>query len=361
MNRHSGTPELFPGIFYAACQSCGRTLLGLLTVLPAALLAVFAAFRNPPHHGRKRVAFVFAGLLLLTGGVARAQGSSVAGDRAALLALYNVTNGRNWTDNTNWRRFNEPLSAWHGVATNDDGRVTGLNLSYNELRGYIPAWLGQTAWRGQLDQLRYLSLAGNQLTGEIPRWLGRLAWLESLSLGRNQLTGEIPAALARLALLESLSLGRNQLTGEIPAWLARLDQLRDLNLSYNGLTGEIPVQLGQLTQLRDLNLGGNQLTDEIPAALGQLTRLTSLNLRYNQLTGEIPVQLGQLTQLRDLNLGGNDPYKSLKTTLKAEVNREAWETLHSDTSRPFDKPKSGRIAVKAINHLGDEVMKVFKV
>ena len=60
-------------------------------------------------------------------------------------------------------------------------------------------------------------------------------------------------------------------------------------------------------------------------------------------------------------LGANDPYKSLKTTLKAEVNREAWETLHSDTSRPFDKPKSGRIAVKAINHLGDEVMKVFKV
>ena len=60
-------------------------------------------------------------------------------------------------------------------------------------------------------------------------------------------------------------------------------------------------------------------------------------------------------------LGANDPYKALKTTLKAEVNREAWETLHSDTSRPFDKPKSRRIAVKVINHLGDEVMKVFKV
>ena len=60
-------------------------------------------------------------------------------------------------------------------------------------------------------------------------------------------------------------------------------------------------------------------------------------------------------------LGANDPYKALKTTLKAEVNREAWETLHSDTSRPFEKPKSGRIAVKVINHLGDEVMKVFKV
>ncbi len=60
-------------------------------------------------------------------------------------------------------------------------------------------------------------------------------------------------------------------------------------------------------------------------------------------------------------LGANDPYKSLKTTLKAEINEEAWSTLNSDTSRPFEKPKSGRIAVKVINHLGDEVMKVFKI
>jgi adenine-specific DNA-methyltransferase len=60
-------------------------------------------------------------------------------------------------------------------------------------------------------------------------------------------------------------------------------------------------------------------------------------------------------------LGANDPYKALKTTLKAEIDEEAWESLHSDTSRPFDKPKSGRIAVKVINHLGDEVMKVFRV
>ena len=59
-------------------------------------------------------------------------------------------------------------------------------------------------------------------------------------------------------------------------------------------------------------------------------------------------------------LGANDPYKSLKTTLKAEINQEAWNSLNSDTSRPFAKPASGRIAVKVINHLGDEVMKVFR-
>ncbi len=60
-------------------------------------------------------------------------------------------------------------------------------------------------------------------------------------------------------------------------------------------------------------------------------------------------------------LGANDPYKALKTTLKAEIDEDAWSTLHSDVSRPFAKPASGRIAVKVINHLGDEVMKVFGV
>lgn len=60
-------------------------------------------------------------------------------------------------------------------------------------------------------------------------------------------------------------------------------------------------------------------------------------------------------------LGANDPYAALKTTLKAEINQAAWDSLHSDLSRPFAKPASGRIAVKVINHLGDEVMKVFRV
>jgi adenine-specific DNA-methyltransferase len=60
-------------------------------------------------------------------------------------------------------------------------------------------------------------------------------------------------------------------------------------------------------------------------------------------------------------LGQNEPYKQLKAALKSEINEEAWASLHSDTSRPFEKPQTGKIAVKVINHLGDEVMKVFEV
>jgi adenine-specific DNA-methyltransferase len=60
-------------------------------------------------------------------------------------------------------------------------------------------------------------------------------------------------------------------------------------------------------------------------------------------------------------LGANDPYKSLKTALKADIDEEAWATLYRDTSRPFPRPSTGRFAVKVINHFGDEVMKVFAV
>lgn len=59
--------------------------------------------------------------------------------------------------------------------------------------------------------------------------------------------------------------------------------------------------------------------------------------------------------------GANDPYKALKTTLKAEIDADAWESLKRTRSRPFARPEGRRVAVKVINHLGDEVMKVVEV
>ncbi|OVE88122.1 site-specific DNA-methyltransferase [Agrobacterium tumefaciens] len=59
--------------------------------------------------------------------------------------------------------------------------------------------------------------------------------------------------------------------------------------------------------------------------------------------------------------GADVPYKALRSTLKSDIDEEAWESLKLTVSRPFAKPKSGRIAVKVINHLGDEVMKVLGV
>ncbi|HYD53673.1 MAG TPA: site-specific DNA-methyltransferase [Gemmatimonadaceae bacterium] len=60
-------------------------------------------------------------------------------------------------------------------------------------------------------------------------------------------------------------------------------------------------------------------------------------------------------------LGASDPYENLRLTLRSEIDEWAWMSLYGDTSRPFEPPRSGRIAVKVINYLGDEVMKVFRV
>ena len=224
--------------------------------------------------------------------------TTVATDRAALVAFYNATGGANWTFNANWLS-NEPLSAWHGVETNAAGRVTFLGLPRFQLNGEIPAELGN------LDNLQTLSLFGNQLSGEIPAELGQLINLQGLHLYQNTLSGEIPAELGNLANLEALSLYDNQLSGEIPAELGNLANLVDLYLSQNTLSGEIPVELGGLTDLVHLYLWGNELSGEIPAELGGLTSLQRLELARNTLSGEIPVELGDLANLELLTLSSN--------------------------------------------------------
>ena len=134
---------------------------------------------------------------------------NVTVDRAALVALYNATGGATWTRRTNWLT-NEPLSEWHRVETDEDGRVTALRLVANNLSGQIPAALGN------LSNLQILSFSRNALSGEIPRELGNLSNLRILSLSANELSGKIPRELGNLSNLERLDLLGNGLSGEIP-------------------------------------------------------------------------------------------------------------------------------------------------
>ena len=117
-----------------------------------------------------------------------------ATDRAALVALYNATDGANWRNKGNWLS-DAPMGEWDGVTTDSDGRVTHLDLPYNQLTGGIPAELGS------LTNLTHLDLPYNQLTGGIPAELGSLTNLTHLDLPYNQLTGGIPAELGSLTNL----------------------------------------------------------------------------------------------------------------------------------------------------------------
>ena len=250
--------------------------------------------------------------------VNRAEPLLVARDRAALMALYNSTDGPNWTNNENWGST-LPLDDWYNVNTDADGRVTYLALWDNNLRGTLPAELGN------LDQLTELPLQDNYLTGSIPD-LGRLTNLTLLRMWNNQLTGRIPASLSNLTRLRYLELWENQLTGPIPDLrsntglvfldlhgnqlsgkipsMSGLDQLQEMRLNDNLLSGPIP-DLSGLTSLERLWLNKNKLSGEIPPSLDSLTRLVNLYLHENQLTGEIPVSLGNFTDLTQLFLWGN--------------------------------------------------------
>ena len=224
--------------------------------------------------------------------------ATTGGDRAVLVALYEATDGPNWTKNDNWLT-DAPLEEWHGVWTDASGRVGRLHLWDNGLTGEIPPELGALA------NLRILGLIRNGLTGEIPSELGNLANLEELWLGGNGLTGEIPPELGNLANLRILTLGGNGLFGEIPPELGNLANLEILSLVHLGLTGEIPAELGNLANLESLYLFNNHLTGEIPPELGNLANLKSLHLSWNDgLTGEIPAELGNLANLEELALGG---------------------------------------------------------
>ncbi len=260
------------------------------------------------------------------------QGLTSETDRTALVALYNATGGPNWTNNTNWLS-DKSIGEWYGVTTDDNGRVTALDLLGNRLSGSIPTQLGN------LSKLTTLILLGNRLSGSIPTQLGNLSNLTTLDLGHNGLSGSIPtqlgnlsnltkldlfasgvsgsipAELGNLSNLTELTLAANQLSGSIPTQLGNLSNLTKLSLSYNPLSGSIPTQLGNLSNLTTLWLDENQLSGSIPTQLGNLSKLTGLSLSRNRLSGSIPTQLGNLSNLTFLSLGHNGLSGSIPTQL----------------------------------------------
>ena len=219
-------------------------------------------------------------------------------DRAALAALYNATDGPNWTNITNWLS-DASIGEWHGVTADDDGRVVELWLNDNDLTGHIPTQLGN------LSNLTFLGLWENQLTGTIPAELGNLANLTELWLIENELSGQIPAELGNLSNLIKLYLGGNELSGQIPAELGNLSNLRELGFGSGQLSGRIPPELGRLSNLTRLWLDRNKLSGQIPAELGKLSNLIWLGLEDNQLNGKIPADLGSLSNLEVLYLSDN--------------------------------------------------------
>jgi hypothetical protein len=191
-----------------------------------------------------------------------------ASERAALVALYQSTNGDGWANHTNWLGSGSECN-WFGVRCDaSQTTVTGLLLS------------------------------GNNLSGTLPPEIGALGNLVDLDLSINSIGGTVPSQIAQLARLERLSLSENHLEGTLPASVVSLTTLTTLRLGANRFSGPIPPAIGQLANVVTLDLSNNQLRGEAPVALQSLAHLGNgaLDLRYNAISISDPVLRAVLEQ-----------------------------------------------------------------
>lgn len=265
-------------------------------------------------------------IMFMTGtigaGLSITSGQVPESDSLALVALYNSTNGDEWTNRNNWLQPGQQVSTWYGIVVHEN-RVEEIDLARNNLSGSLPEEIGELTGLktlelymnqisggipetiGNLTGLTWLSLRGNQLIGTIPPEIGNLINLEHLYLFENQLEGPIPAETGNLVKLKYLLLQNNSLTGPIPDEICNLTGINYLSLDYNQLSDSIPACIGNITGLIELRLGNNKLTGSIPEGIGNLTNLGYLDLSNNQLTGSIPPEIGNLTKLGWLGLARN--------------------------------------------------------
>ncbi|HYG03930.1 MAG TPA: T9SS type A sorting domain-containing protein [Chryseosolibacter sp.] len=221
-------------------------------------------------------------------------------DSLALIDLYNATAGASWTNQGGWLQPGNPVYQWHGV-TVENGRVSQLMLTGNNLIGAVPASIGQ------LDALTHLDLGGNQLTGALPVELFNLTNLHTLGFaGNGQLTGAIPVELGNLVNLRRLWLDGNNFTGEFPSTIGNLTQLTDFFIQRNNFSGAFPESFGTLTNLQYFAIEFNNFTsfpDISSMSLG-FGNIAENYLNFNSLVPNNDV--ANLTMFPQKNFPGGD-------------------------------------------------------
>lgn len=198
-------------------------------------------------------------------------------EKAALLDLYNDTNGNQWFSETDTNPFNNwdftgPVtSAWQGV-TVSNGHVTVLDLRSNNLAGFLQQSIGD------LNFLYRILLFDNRLTGTIPDALTGILSLTYISLSSNQLTGSIPDNISGLTNLNTLFLGGNQLTGSVPD-LSGAPFLNTLSITVNEFHfGDFEQQFNRFTGFGDFRYNIQADVDEVEnfeADMGSFIELTT--------------------------------------------------------------------------------------
>lgn len=179
-------------------------------------------------------------------------------DSLALVALYNATDGENWTTRWNLKR---PMKNWPQVLVEEvDGemRVTKVMPQGFGLKGTIPEDIKY------MDKLRYFSVEDNKVSGTFPEFFCDMKQLELLNLAKNNFNGEIPATLFDLPKLIYLILKGNRFSGKLPENIGNCKSLQTMEIQVNDFEGEIPRSFSQLVKLRYVQVGANRFHGALP-------------------------------------------------------------------------------------------------
>ncbi|MXW16242.1 MAG: hypothetical protein F4123_09380 [Gemmatimonadetes bacterium] len=219
-------------------------------------------------------------------------------DRAGLMSLYHAAGGSEWLRSGNWLS-DAPLGEWDGVQVDERGRVTGLELSWNNMKGNLPPELGF------MDMLEVLDLGFNpQLAAPLPTELYGMAMLAELILPYTDMRTTMLGDFLRLPRLRTLNLYGSGMSGSLPPELADHRELRNLNLAIAQLSGTIPPGIVEMPHLANLSLLRNAgITGALPEDIGRLSTLTGLNLTGTGMSGTLPLGLTGIEGLDTLLTG----------------------------------------------------------
>ncbi|XP_042484420.1 probable leucine-rich repeat receptor-like protein kinase At1g35710 [Macadamia integrifolia] len=247
---------------------------------------------------------------------------------------------------TNSSLRSDPCNSWDGIACNQRGSITEINLprmglqgmvnnfpfpslpsltrldlTNNTLLGSVPSnipnisnqFSGSIPYQmGSLKNLTVLTLFSNNLSGSVPESLRNLSNLQQLSLNQNNLIGSIPVSIGSLPLglcmsgsPENFTAFNNHLTGLILKGFKNCSGLVRVQLENNQLVANLSEDFGIYEKLNYIDLSNNQLHGELSSTWGQCQNLQALQMAGNNITGKIPPELAMLTQLGKLDLSSN--------------------------------------------------------
>jgi Leucine-rich repeat (LRR) protein len=291
-------------------------------------------------------------------------GSNTDYEKVSLEAMYNETNGKNWTNNDGWMNETVDHCQWYGISCDDEGYVTSIDLRDNNLEGQFPVYTRRVAldpWVGgwihildnewvfskyglaKLYELKTLDLANNKLTGTIEYApLYNLRVLTHFDVSGNQLRGEVDALVAPSLTYAAFSSNNFTTMRRFQKYKVSLQTLRYCDVSNNAIqedandllenvppsivqfiasnnqiNGSLPASVNNLQKLRQFNMSSNALSGELPVFAGSILSLQELDVsnQTNGFTGSIPEDIWRLQSLKILNLAGNRLTSTIPRTI----------------------------------------------